>query len=281
MTEASFRAGEMRGTTDMVEAHRTREELAELADGRLEPEVRAAIEAHLSVCVACRNEFEAQRNAKSFAALHFAPAAVPPHLSQRVIAALQHAGRSPATRLSHNWWLAAAGVAAVALLTVTLFLLWPQRKFAADVANSYQQFTTGTVQLEFATQDSAALERWFRESGIHFETRVFDLGMMQYQLAGGRLHRVATHSSAFFVYRGPRNEILICQMYLGSVSELSAPLALRDHNGIRFHVHRHEGITLVFWQEGQVVCVLASDGDLESVIQLAFAKAVKVEESPR
>lgn len=265
----------------MTETHRTKEELAELIDGRLERELRAAVEAHLAVCLACRSEIEAQRSAKNFAAHHLAPTAVPPHVSKSVIAALQQEGRPTGTWGSRRWWLAAAGVAAVALLTVTLFLLRPQRDLTAQVAASYRQFSSGDLQLEFATHDTVALERWFRESGIRFETRVFDLGMMQYQLVGGRAHRVGAHRSAFFVYRGPRDEILICQMYPGSVDELSAPVALRVNNGIQFHVHRVQGITLVFWQEGEVVCVLASDADSESVVQLAFAKAVKIEESPR
>ncbi|MCI0418634.1 MAG: zf-HC2 domain-containing protein, partial [Acidobacteria bacterium] len=68
----------------MTEEHPTKEELAELIDGRLEREVRAAVEAHLSSCVACRNDLEAQRSAKSFAALHFAPTPVPPQVSSRV-----------------------------------------------------------------------------------------------------------------------------------------------------------------------------------------------------
>lgn len=33
---------------------------------------------------------------------------------------------------------------------------------------------------------------------------------------------------------------------------------------------------LVFWQEGDVICVLASDARPEDVIALAFAKAVRV-----
>ena len=35
-------------------------------------------------------------------------------------------------------------------------------------------------------------------------------------------------------------------------------------------------LTLVLWQEGGVVCVLATDAESEAVIQLAYAKAVKV-----
>ena len=34
------------------------------------------------------------------------------------------------------------------------------------------------------------------------------------------------------------------------------------------------GLTTVFWQEGAVVCVLVSDTDAETVIQLAFDKAM-------
>jgi hypothetical protein len=32
----------------------------------------------------------------------------------------------------------------------------------------------------------------------------------------------------------------------------------------------------VFWQEGDVLCVLVADGDTEAAIRLAYAKAVKV-----
>ena len=46
--------------------------------------------------------------------------------------------------------------------------------------------------------------------------------------------------------------------------------------GIRFRIYRSGGVTLVFWQEGSVVCVLAADGDPEQAIQRAYAKAVKL-----
>jgi hypothetical protein len=37
---------------------------------------------------------------------------------------------------------------------------------------------------------------------------------------------------------------------------------------------------MVFWQEGDVICVLTSDLGSEEVIQLAFAKAIKVVDQP-
>jgi hypothetical protein len=49
---------------------------------------------------------------------------------------------------------------------------------------------------------------------------------------------------------------------------------MRRHGGISFYVYRRDARTLVFWPEGEVLCVLTSDGDAEEVIALAFAKAV-------
>jgi hypothetical protein len=44
--------------------------------------------------------------------------------------------------------------------------------------------------------------------------------------------------------------------------------------GIGFQVYEAERITLVFWLEGEVLCMLAGDGDREALVQLAFAKAM-------
>jgi hypothetical protein len=43
-----------------------------------------------------------------------------------------------------------------------------------------------------------------------------------------------------------------------------------------FHVFRDRELTLVFWQEGEIVCVLTGAGDRETVVQFASARAVKV-----
>jgi hypothetical protein len=65
-------------------------------------------------------------------------------------------------------------------------------------------------------------------------------------------------------------------MYRGRTAELPYTAERRVHDGIGFLVYRRDGVTLVFWQEGEVVCVLASDVAPEEVVALAFAKAMKV-----
>jgi hypothetical protein len=120
------------------------------------------------------------------------------------------------------------------------------------------------------------MEKFFSDEGISFKTRVFDLGMMSYRLVGGRVHQLINRKSALFVYRGKGDTILVCQMYLGLVTELPADAVRRENKGIQFYIYRTNGLTVAFWQEGAVICVLTSDVDPEEVVQLAFAKAMKV-----
>ena len=65
-------------------------------------------------------------------------------------------------------------------------------------------------------------------------------------------------------------------MYEGDLNQLRGPTAVRRNGDFTFLVFREEGQTQVFWQEGDVVCVLTSDIGTEEVVQLAFAKAMKV-----
>jgi hypothetical protein len=126
------------------------------------------------------------------------------------------------------------------------------------------------------TADPSTLEARLRAAGLSFAARVFDFGMMQYTLAGGGVHRFQGRPSALFAYRGADGRAVLCEMYEGQTSALPPPAERRRQNDIDFLVYREGELTIVFWQEGDVVCVLVADGDSESAIQLAFAKAVKV-----
>jgi hypothetical protein len=100
--------------------------------------------------------------------------------------------------------------------------------------------------------------------------------MMSYRLLGGRADRLNSRKSAFFVYRGKGDAILVCQMYRGAINELPAGAVSRENKGIQFYIYRVKDVSVAFWQEGTVICVLASNIDSEQLVQLAFAKAVKV-----
>lgn len=265
------------------ESRHYKEEIQELLDNRLSPHARAQLESHLGVCPECCRELEALRWTKQFSSRHYAASTMPASLEENLLQALDLEDRShsPENQTSRFWWPSQRPILvygflvfAAVILIFSYFIKFPQ--LPSEVAQDYWNYGDQKLPLDLETSDVKEMENFFLDHGIHFETRVFDLGMMNYGLAGGRVHQLINRQSALFVYRREGNKRIICQMYPGKATELPAGSMLRQNNGIQFHIYRLKELTLVFWQEGAVTCVLTSDIDGEEVIQLAFAKAVKI-----
>ena len=250
------------------------EELQDLLDGRLAEPRRAEVAAHVESCPRCRKEFAALEWVKCAALAHLAESPMPAALASRVRATLDAEDQKtrPAAWRRRAW-------VAVALAAAALIVVFARTRDTATLpelaAGDFRSFEAGTAPLAIESADPKVVEAWFARNGAPFITRVIDLGMMQYRLAGGRVHRLGANTSALFAYRGPGNVALVCQMYEGRMADLPPTADMREHDGIAFHVYRVENLTLVFWQEGDVVCVLASSIPPEEVVQLAFAKAVR------
>jgi len=131
------------------------------------------------------------------------------------------------------------------------------------------------LTLDTASADGPALERYFSRRGLAFRTRLFDLRMIGYNLIGGRVHRLNRRPSALFAYRGPNGQKLVCEMYEGRTADLPSGGEAVSHGGIEFRIFRRQGFTMVFWQEGPVVCVLVSNAPTQDVVAFAYAKAAK------
>lgn len=256
--------------------------LQDLLDGRLAAAERSRADEHLAGCAECRRELEALRWVKQTARGAGAEP-VPAGLAAAIAAALDAedagTGAGPERRApAWPWTRVAVALGLVAVVGVAL-LVWRGRSGAGvpeGIARDHARYIAGGLPLQIKTTDAKELQRFFAAHGIPFETRVFDLDMMGYRVVGGRVHQVAGRPSALFVYEGPDGKVLLCQMYQGRLAELPRRAALREHDGILFHVHQRNGLTLVFWEEGPVVCVMASSIGAEEVIQLAFAKAIRV-----
>ncbi len=256
--------------------------LQDALDGRLDAAAAAAIEVHLSTCARCRRELDAMRWTK--AQLLAAHSAVPAELDAHLRRALddedaQAAATGPARiarRTGGPWWWAAAAAALLNVVVWTGTVRQGRPAATADAVAAFEAFAAGRLTLDAAGGDPPAVEAELRSASLGFPIRVFDFGMMNYALAGGTVYDVAGGPSALMAYRGAGDLAVICQMYLGRTSDLPEPAARRAHNDIDFLVYRESGLTLVFWQEGDVVCVLVANGDEENAVQLAFAKAVKI-----
>lgn len=283
-----------------LETRHFKDEIQELLDNRLNHEARLEMEQHLESCEECRRELEALRWTRRFSRQQFAAESVPAKLEEDILAALAFEDRDSSAnpispRTGWTWWrqrsaILAYGFVLVAgvVLALSSFIFRTQLRNSPDlpvesaslpsaVAQDYRNYKAEKLPLMLKTGEVRKMEKFFSAGGIAFQTRVFDLGMMNYHLVGGRVHQLLKRQSALFVYRGKEGRILICQMYPGLVTELPPQgTILRENKGIRFYIYRVNGLTVAFWQEGAVTCVLTSDIDPEEVIQLAFAKAVKI-----
>jgi anti-sigma factor RsiW len=265
-----------------VKRHPGEDDLQAQLDGALDAAASEEVASHLQRCGECRRAAESLGWAKEQAARLGGGMAPPPDLERRIRAALDEEDRRvppaspgpPARRLA---W--AAVLAAVLVLGVLGLVRWrggARADLPSSVAADFRAHVSDALPLALHTADVERMERFFAENGVPFPTRVFDLGMMGQDLVGGRVHAVGGRRSALFVYRGRDGSRILCQMYLGTLAELPPPDAGIEREGIAFRVYERGGITLVFWPEGDVVCVLVGEGPRDAIIQLAFAKAMKV-----
>lgn len=256
------------------------DELHEALDDRLGAGKRAELEEHLAICDRCRTRSENLRLTRE-AVGQAAGAEAPPELRARVLAALdaEDLGSGAAEAEGHRprrWRLGVSLAATVVLgaAGAALFLGRHRTDPPHQVARDFIHYRAGTESLAFTTADVGEMERYFR-SVLPFRARVLDLVMMKYRLAGGSVKTLAARPSALFAYRSEDGAILVCEMLQGDAAELARGGVSRENAGISFHVHRVGAVTLAFWQEGVLTCVLASDIDPETLVQLAFAKAMK------
>jgi anti-sigma factor RsiW len=249
------------------------ETLQDLLDVRLAPTEEAEVRAHLAACAECRVELARLEEARTAARALRAEREVPGGLASKIAAGLdaEDAARpGHPTRRLIVW----GGLAASLVMVASLF--WPRSEPVgpATAARDFDAVVDGTTPLTFVTADPAALERQFATAGAA-SVRVFDLAMMGFTLEGGRVQSFGDVPSALYVYRNAAGERVVCQMYEGTTGSLPATDDIRSHRDFRFHVYREGDMTIVFWQEGAIVCVLASRLPQEAVVQLAFAKAMR------
>ena len=259
------------------------ERLQDLADNRLGGADLARARSHLEGCERCRREFEAMQRVREMLAPRAGHDEDPLALSAALSGLLDKEDRaaassqqSRATRNRVAWrWALAAGIATI---FATTLVLWRNDKpvdsdpWTAAVAQHFAAYRTARMPLAMRSSNPKELEHFFSEH-LEFHPRVYDLDTMGYQIQGGEVIRLNGRSSALSAYRGSDDSSLLCEMFLGRMDELPPVERTVSHNGIAFRVYRRGAMTAVYWADGDVICVLASDIDSDALLALAFAKA--------
>lgn len=254
------------------------EQLVDFVDGRLDEGAASTIRGHLAACDACRAIHADLVAAQSAAVRLRVGVAMPADLLASVTRALDaeaaptRATAPPRARVRWPLW-AGATAAAVVLAFVLLGPRDVVLDLPAQAARDLEAVGSRTLPLDAQVSDAAALERYFAASAGP-RVRVIDLAMMNIVLEGGVRHTLDGRQSALYSYRTPSGARLVCQMYEGRLADLPPPGDVREQNGFRFQIYTRGAVTLVFWQEGELVCVLASELPADEVIALAVAKAM-------
>jgi anti-sigma factor RsiW len=254
------------------------ERLVDLVDDRLNVAEAAEVRRHVADCAACRLELEWIAAGRSAARAARRTDTAPADVRARLTSALDDldaaaASPRPARISRRAVW---TGLAAAAGLV--LYLMGPWRGRTADAVDraraEYLSVRGNAAALTRRTSDAVALERYFNEPADGPRIRVIDLGMMGWTLEGGAQRRSGSVPVALYAYRSSAGADLVCQMYPGVLADLPAAGAVRQENGFEFRVYTRDGVTLVFWQEGALVCVLAAELPAAEVVALAIAKAM-------
>ena len=249
--------------------------LHDLADGRLSDVEGAAVRAEVAECAACRRELAAIEAAKTAAATLRVERPVPAGLEAAIHQALDTEGQQPTVSgWPRQWSRRRMLIGLAASVAVVVALRWRRAKLdpVASALDTEQRIADGSLRLARQSSSPAELETYFESVGQ--PVRVIDLSAMALTLQGGLRHDVGGTPSALYTYRSPAGELLVCQMFEGSVDALPAADAARATPEFRFFVFVRQGITSVFWQEGDIVCVLTSRLPTNDVVDLAAAKAM-------
>jgi anti-sigma factor RsiW len=263
------------------------ERLDAYLNGQLSEPERRSLEADLETSVTLRRELEVLRATRELLREALPDAALPEGLETRLRAALDaedHAREAPAApasalphrelgRRSVTRWALAASLLLAVLATLSWLVVRPRGPADVVAAALLEHERGPAVRPSLTATTAEAVEARWQAARIGFPVRVLDLQAMGIFLAGGDAARLQGRLAARTDYRGG-NKRYTCWMYEGRVDDLPPPDERRREGPFEFSIYRRGPTTLVFWQEGTVVCAFVGSGDSETVIRLAIGKAM-------
>lgn len=258
--------------------------LHDAVDERLDAGRAARLDRHLATCDDCRARLQQLRWMRAALA-----AAVDPGRDEELDASLRRvletevgapvsASGEPVIALSRRRLLTGT-IAAAASIAGLLWMAGRDRRDALAstrrLSDEWSEHAGATLPADLAVLDAVGLAERFAGAGLDFPARVIDLAAMDVKVVGGSTRSFDGRPATLVLYDAPFGRML-CRMIHdpGRASIVpESPPALRE-NGFEFRTIEHAGLSLVFWHEGPVACVLVARAAVTELLALARAKAM-------
>jgi len=228
--------------------------------GRLAPELRARMQAHVQGCAACAHE-EAAEALLSDALEHRLPQHAAPVALKRRLA--QTWPRPEDTGRWRRWGRVLVPAAVAAALLVVAVPLYYQRAgrgetMVAEAVNDHLRVLTSQHPLDVESGGIHQVKPWF-EGRLDFAPVVRFAGDAEFPLRGGAIGYYLDRKAAVFVF-GRRLHTITLLVFRAD----GLPWPRGDEQRIgaaRAHVSSERGFTCVLWREGELGYALVSDVD--------------------
>jgi len=238
--------------------------------GRLAPDVRAPMDAHVQGCAVCTHEAAAEQLLTAALEGRLPQYAASVALKRRLAA--QWPGLfAPEPSVWRRWsrsLIPAVAAAAVLLMIVPLYYQreGEQGSVMTEAVNDHLRILSSQHPLDIENGGMHQVKPWF-EGRLDFAPVVRFLGDQDFPLQGGPVGYYVDRKAAVFVFHRRQHAI---SLFVFRADGLPWPTrGLQRIGRAQAHSSTARGFNLVLWREGELGYALVSDVDMPELIHLA------------
>jgi anti-sigma factor RsiW len=214
------------------------------ADGELDLVRQFEVETHLSGCAVCRQAVESLRACRVALREGLPRYAMPPHLADKIRAALPAAAPVRRARVI-NFWPRAGWVSALAATLVLGFFIGLQHgqtnSLLDEALASHTRSLMQSHLMDVVSTDQHTVKPWF-EGKINFAPPVVDLSSAGFPLVGGRLDELDHQTVAALVYGRHKHFI---NLFVWPSASGSPPVGPTESAGYQINSWTHDGLNFI------------------------------------
>ncbi len=190
------------------------EYLDDSIDGRLDPSLKSALDAHLSKCRPCRTEKSLSLGARASVRRHMKRVAIPPAVRSNILDSIRPAAATsrPSTGLAgllgiSGWRIPLAFGGALAIALIALFVVnnKPGHSHASpadgsvvhEALNHFDEVLDGRLKPDIRSDNPLVVQKYLEER-LHFPVRMAP--MRQFNLVGANLTTADNETTANLIY---------------------------------------------------------------------------------